>query len=80
MKTFWKKAENYHTLEISLENGYLIYKDWSDPGKNPSVQKISFEDILAGKLNFEIVMEFEPWILREIKENIRKLMGDIQKD
>ena len=74
-KTRWRFAENYHTQEFYLEDGMLIYKDYWDPGKNPNITKISFEDFLKGKFNFEVVMATNGTTVKEIKTSILELQN-----
>ncbi len=75
-KTSWRINENYHSQEFYIENDMLIHKDWFDPGKNPNINKISFNEILSGKLDYHFLMtlNISPWIFREIKENIKKII------
>ncbi len=78
-KTHWRKAENYHTREIHLEYGFLIYKDYFDPDKNPNITKISFDDFVRGKFNYEIMMGFNDAVVKEIIENIKKIQENEEK-
>lgn len=74
----WEIAENYHTQKFYIENNFLIHKDYFDSGKNPSINKISFEEILSNKLDylFLITINMKPWMLREIKDAIKKIILD----
>jgi len=69
-RVYWEKAENYHTVEIFLENEQVIIKDWWDPGKNPNITKIHFDDFNKGKYHQEIIMQFNDSVLKEIIESI----------
>lgn len=72
-KTSWEKHENYHSRIIYIENLQVIYKDYWDPGKNPNITKISFDDILSGKWDYEIVIQFSGAVLNEIKTKILEI-------
>lgn len=77
--TYWRKAENYHTREIHLEYGFMIFKDYWDPGKNPNITRISFDDFIRGKFNYEIMMAFNGAVIKEVIENIKIIQEDEKK-
>ncbi len=81
IKRVWRIAENYHTQEFHLEDDYLLHKDWFDSSKNPTKNKISFDELLSGKLDSHFLMHLDirPWVIREIKENIQKLLKEKNK-
>ena len=72
-KKHWNLVANYHTMEIFLKEDHLLIKDWFDPGKNPNIHEVTFDEFLNGKFNFEIMMEYDGWVVKEIKENILKV-------
>lgn len=76
MKTSWRKTANYRTQEIKLDNGLVIYKDYWDPGKNPNITKISFEDFINGKFNDDISSKFNNHVLKEVLENIKLIQAN----
>jgi hypothetical protein len=78
-KTNWHKAENYHTQDILLQDNEVIYKDYWDPGKNPNVTRIKFEEFRKGKFNKEILMAFDRVNLKEIKDSIQEILQNQEK-
>lgn len=72
-KSSWRIDEKFHSQEFYLKDNYLLHKDWFDPNKSSNIHKISFKDILTGKLDshFMITLDIESWIYKEIKENIK---------
>lgn len=69
-KTHWNLAENYHSMEIFLEEDLVIIKNWFDPGKNPNIHRITFDEFLEGKFDSEIMMAFGGWVVKEIRDSI----------
>ncbi|MBM9548027.1 hypothetical protein JWG40_13425 [Leptospira sp. 201903074] len=54
-KRYWRNSEPYHLVEVSLEDNFLIFKDWFDSGKDPNRYDWTFEDFLNGVGKSDII-------------------------
>lgn len=60
-------------MEIFMEEYLIIIKDWFDSGKNPNINKITFDKFLNRKFNHETMMAFGVWVVKEIRDSILSL-------
>jgi len=73
-RTYWQKAENYHTVELMLEGQIVVFKDWWDPGHDPNRWEATLAEFLDGKLHREILRHFHQSVLNEAIETVETLM------
>ena len=66
METKWKVTLEYSSKEIILTDDKLIMKNYFDPGKDPGISRVSFEDFLTGRYKNEIVWDFGGTTYQEI--------------
>ncbi|MBN1253384.1 MAG: hypothetical protein JXR51_00215 [Bacteroidales bacterium] len=76
MEKKWEKIGNYSSKILILKDDYVLLKDYFDSGKNPNITKISFDDFLSKRYDYEIIMDFEGWIYKEIVTEINKIKAD----
>ena len=72
-RTYWEKAENYHTVQLEFTGNKIIYKDWWDPGHDPNRTEVTVPDFLDGKLHREIETEMGRRVLDEAIESVELL-------
>ena len=75
MKTEWKVILNYSSKEIILTETKVIIKDYFDPGKNPGIYRVSFEDFLTGRYKNEIIWDFGGSAYQEIIDAIHEKLS-----
>lgn len=64
-RTYWQKAENYHTVELIFDGNKIVFKDWWDPGHDPNRSEATVADFLGGSLHEEIRRELGESVLNE---------------
>ncbi|MDJ0954543.1 MAG: hypothetical protein QNJ81_12770 [Acidimicrobiia bacterium] len=72
-RTYWQKAENYHTVELEFDGTRIVFKDWWDPGHDPNRTVATVPEFLAGKLHSEIARELGRDVLDEALESVTTL-------
>ncbi len=72
-RTYWQKAENYHTVELEFDGTRIVFKDWWDPGHDPNRSEATVPEFLAGKLHDEIARELGQRVLDEAIESVTTL-------
>lgn len=72
-RTYWQKAENFHTVELEFTGNTIVYKDWWDPGHDPNRTVVSVPDFLSGALHHEIETELGRRVLDEAIETVSTL-------
>ncbi len=72
-RTYWHRAENYHTVELEFDGNRVIFKDWWDPGHDPNRSEATVTEFLAGKLHAEIERELGQGVLEEAIDVVARL-------
>ena len=72
-RTYWQKAENYHTVELEFTGTRVIFKDWWDPGHDPNRSEASVPEFLDGKLHSVIERELGRQVLDEAIASVELL-------
>jgi hypothetical protein len=72
-RTYWSRAENYHTVELEFDGTRVIFKNWWDPGHNPNRSEATVPEFLAGKLHGDIERELGRGVLEEAIEVVDAL-------
>lgn len=72
-RTYWQKAEDYHTVELEFDGTRIIFKDWWDPGHDPNRSEATVADFLDGALHREIERELGRDVLEEAMATVELL-------
>lgn len=72
-KTYWRKAEDYHTVELIFNGNAIIYTDWWDTGHDPNRTEFSIVDFVSGSLHAEIELELGRAVLDEALASVDQL-------
>ncbi|TGM78159.1 hypothetical protein EHR01_06740 [Leptospira mtsangambouensis] len=70
-KRYWQNTEPYHLVEVILENGEVIFKDWFDSGKDPNRCDWSFKEFVTGKGKSEIEYQLGTTVYQEILHEVK---------
>ena len=69
-RTYWEKAENYHTVQLEFTGTKMIFKDWWDSGHDPNRTEATVAEFLGGKLHQQIIDELGQRVLDEALANV----------
>ncbi len=72
-RTYWEKAENYHTVQLEFDGNRIIFKDWWDPGHDPNRSEATVTEFLSGELHHEIERELGRRVLDEAIASVETL-------
>jgi len=72
-RTYWRRAEDYHTVELEFDGARVMFKDWWDPGHDPNRSEATVPEFLGGKLHDDIDRELGRRVLDEAIEVVEQL-------